>query len=65
MFIPEDFKQLRLLLWNRETPEISAEDALKLYEANRQWVDVASMSEEERCFFQNVVARYGDGVFHG
>jgi len=52
-------------MWNRERAEITEEEALALYEANRQWVDPASMSEREKRFFDDLVARYGRGVFHG
>jgi len=65
MVVGEDLEQLRLLLWNRKDVEITEEEALALYEANRQWVDRASMSERERQFFDELVARYGRGVFHG
>jgi hypothetical protein len=65
MVVGEDLEQLRLLLWNRKDVEITEEEALALYEANRQWVDPASMNERERRFFDELVARYGRGVFHG
>lgn len=65
MYVSEDFAQLRLLLWNRQSFEVTEEEALNLYETNRQWVDPASMGERERQFFEDVVMRYGNGVFHG
>lgn len=65
MVIDDDFEQLRLLLWNRESLEITEEEALALYEANRQWVDRGSMSAREGRFFDDIVHRYGRGVFHG
>jgi len=65
MYIGEDFHQLHLLLWNRQSFEITEEEALSLYEANRQWVEPAAMSERERRFFEDIVVRYGRGVFHG
>jgi len=65
VIVDDDFEQLRLLMWNRERAEITEEEALALYEANRQWVDPASMSEREKRFFDDLVARYGRGVFHG
>ncbi|WP_437289531.1 hypothetical protein [Sorangium sp. So ce406] len=65
MIVGEDLEQLRLLLWNREDHAITEEEALALYEANRQWVDRASMNDHERRFFDYLVARYGRGVFHG
>lgn len=65
MIVGEELEQLRLLLWNREVQEVTEEEALALYETNRQWVDRASMSERERQFFDGLVARHGRGVFHG
>ncbi|WP_437511172.1 hypothetical protein [Sorangium sp. So ce1099] len=65
MIVGEELEQLRLLLWNREDHDITEEEALALYEANRQWVDRASMSEHERRFFDHLVARHGRGVFNG
>ena len=65
MIVGEDLEQLRLLLWNRGALEITEEEALALYEANRQWVDRSSMSEQERRLFDDLVARHGRGVFHG
>lgn len=65
MVIDADFEQLRLLLWNRQSFDVTEVEALGLYEANRQWVDPASMSERERQFFQDIVARHGGGVFNG
>lgn len=65
MYVGEDFEQLRLLLWNRQSFEITEEEALDLYEANRQWVEPDAMSARERQFFEEIVARYGGGVFLG
>jgi len=65
MIVGEELEQLRLLLWNRERPEVTEEEALALYEANRQWVDRATMNEAERRFFDDLVDRLGQGVFHG
>jgi hypothetical protein len=65
MFVGEELEQLRLLLWSRRDFELTEREALALYEANRQWVDPASMSDVERHFFDYLVARYGRGVFHG
>jgi hypothetical protein len=65
MRVGEELEQLRLLLWNREDLDITEEEALALYEANRQWVDPATMNERERRFFEDLVQRYGRGVFLG
>jgi hypothetical protein len=65
MLVGDDLPQLRWLLWGRATHEISEEEALALYEANRQWVDPATMTEHERRFFDGLVARHGGGVYLG
>jgi hypothetical protein len=65
MIVGEELEQLRLLLWSRNDFEISEEEALALYESNRQWVEPEEMSETERRFFDDLVARLGRGVFHG
>lgn len=65
MYIGEDFDQLRFLLWNRQTFEVTEKEALCLYEANSQWVEPDAMSEHERRFFEDIVARHGGGVFLG
>jgi hypothetical protein len=65
VYVSDDLPQLRFLLWNRATPEVTEEEAFALYEANRQWVDPPTMTERERRFFEHLVARYGHGVFLG
>lgn len=65
MHVGEELEQLRLLLWSRSDFEVSEEEAFALYEANRQWVDRAAMSDVERRFFDDLVARFGRGVFLG
>lgn len=65
MYVDEELTQLRFLLWNRQSFEITEEEALSIYEANRQWVEPDKMSERERQFFEEIVARYGGGVFLG
>ena len=65
MFVGEELEQLRLLLWSRSDFEVTEEEALALYEANRQWVDRETMSAVEQRFFDGIVERHGRGVFHG
>jgi len=65
MYVGEDFAQLRFLLWNRKTFEVTEKEALCLYEANSQWVEPDAMSGGERRFFDDIVARHGGGVFLG
>ncbi len=65
MHVGDDLPQLRFLLWNRVTPEVTEAEAFALYESNRQWIAPAEMTERERRFFDDLVARYGGGVFLG
>ena len=65
MLVNEDLPQLRFLLWNRASPEVSEEEAFALYEANRQWVDPETMTPKERQFFDLLVSRFGAGLFLG
>lgn len=65
MIVDGRLPQLRFLLWNRATQEVTDEEAFALYESNRQWVDRASMTERERRYFDDLVKRLGGGVFLG
>ncbi len=65
MRVTDDFPQLKFLLWGRATDEVTEAEAFALYESNRQWVDPAAMSPRERAFFDDLVARFGRGVFLG
>lgn len=65
MTVDETLPQLRLLLWSRATREVSDEEALALYEANRAWVDRATMTEREGRYFDELVKRLGGGVYLG
>lgn len=65
MRVGDDLPQLRFLLWSRSSDEVTEEEALALYEANRQWVEPARMTPHERRFFDELVARVGRGVFLG
>ncbi|MCS6900439.1 MAG: hypothetical protein RMJ98_12405 [Myxococcales bacterium] len=65
MLVGDDLPQLRLLLWNRISREVSEEEAFELYETNRAWIDPAAMTEGERRFFLSLVTRYGRGHFLG
>ena len=56
---------MQLLFWSRATREVTDDEAFALYEANRQWVDRAAMTEREGRFFDELVARFGRGVFLG
>jgi hypothetical protein len=61
----DDYPQLALIAWNRKVRVVSEGEALDLYETNRQWVDPATMSEDERSFFDHLVADLGGGVWNG
>jgi hypothetical protein len=65
MIVGEDLPQLRGLLWNRSSLEVTEEEALALYESNRGWVNLAAMTERERRFFEDLLKRHGRGIFLG
>lgn len=56
---------MKLLLWSRGDFDVSEEEAFELYETNRGWVDPEAMSDHERRFFDDLVQRYGKGIFLG
>lgn len=60
----DDYPQLALLAWNRKVREITEEEALALYETNRQWVDRSLMNPRELSLLDRLVAELGRGVFH-
>ncbi len=59
------YPQLAFLLWGREGRLVTEEEALSLYEANRQWIDPASMEPAERAFLERIVMLHGRGIFLG
>jgi hypothetical protein len=66
LMIPiDDYPQLALLAWNRKVRLIPEEEALALYEAHPQWVERATMGEQERALLDDLVARYAKGVWLG
>ncbi|MFI5302853.1 MAG: hypothetical protein ACHREM_32590 [Polyangiales bacterium] len=65
MRVTDDLPQLRFLLWSRASTEISEAEAFELYEVNRQWVEVSTMTPFERAFFDRLVREIGRGVFLG
>lgn len=60
-----ELAQLWLLLWSRSDFEVTEQEALALYEATAQRVHPEAMGEVERRFFDDLVERYGQGVFLG
>jgi len=65
MIALDDYPQLALIAWNRKVRTITEEDALALYEANRQWVDRALMDERELALLDRLIQEIGKGVFNG
>ena len=65
MIALDDYPQLALIAWNRKVRTITEEDALALYEANRQWVDRALMDERELALLDRLIREIGKGVFNG
>jgi hypothetical protein len=63
--VDETYPQLRFLLWNRTSSEVTDEEAFALYESNRAWVSPDAMTPAERAYFDRLVARLGRGVFLG
>lgn len=65
MILIDDYPQLTLIAWNRKVRVVPEEEALALYEAHPQWVDRATMGEQERALLDGLVARYAKGVWLG
>ncbi len=65
MIAIDDYPQLALLAWNRKVRTITDEDALALYESNRQWVDRALMDARELGLLDRLIQEIGKGVFNG
>lgn len=59
------YPQLSALVWSRADPWVTEAEALSLYEANRRWIDPATMTPDERELFDRVVRDHGAGVFLG
>lgn len=64
MRVGDALPQLKLQLLNRRIPEVSEAEALALYEANRAWVDRATMTDHDQAVFDRFVAQCGRGIFH-
>lgn len=65
MRVDETYSQLRFLLWNRVSDEVTDEEAFALYESNRAWVSPDAMTPAERAYFDALVTRFGRGIFLG
>lgn len=58
------FPQLRSLCWNRpDDAVVDGPEALGLYENNWRWIEADKMGDEERALLDDLVARFGNGVF--
>lgn len=65
MIAIDDYPQLALISWNRKDRRITDEEALALYEANRQWVDRALMDDREIELLERLIQEIGKGVWNG
>lgn len=55
-----DYKQLKRLAWQlKDTKEVSAQDALDLYERNWRHLDIESMDMREQKFLKALLAAFG------
>lgn len=59
-----DYPQLALLAWQRLSPEIDAEEAFALYEANWRFVDGEALTIQERKLIERLTKTYGKGVLN-
>lgn len=56
----DDYKQLKRLAWQlKGTKEISAQEALDLYERNWRHLDIESMNAREQKFLKALLAAFG------
>lgn len=58
-----DYEQLLLLTWDRQTKTMTEEEAYRLYQSKDKWVEPELMEEKEFAFFVRLVDTYGNGVF--
>lgn len=60
--VPEDFPQLRLLLWSRDPKRaISAAEAFALYERNWRFIDKARLTQQEARLIEVLTNAHGGG----
>lgn len=59
------YPQLCLLLWDNITKKLTEEEALYYYETKSAWVDFAAMDRAEHDFLNDLITRFGRGVFLG
>lgn len=58
-----DYEQLSLIAWNRDNDLIiDGSQALKIYEANWEYVHVKSLTNEEKELIDKLAEIYGGGV---
>lgn len=60
----DDYPQLAQIAWNRKVRTVSEAEALALYEAHPQWIDLASMTPRERALHDALLARALAGEAH-
>lgn len=60
--VPDDFPQLRLLVWSRDPKhDLSAAEAFALYERNWRFIDKAHLTEQETRLIAQLTQTYGRG----
>ena len=60
----DDFKNLRLLAWNRTSRFVTRTEAFQLYERNWRHVDLNGMSAGEHELITQLKQEYGNGVIN-
>lgn len=58
------YPQLLAVMWDRKTKRVDARTACRLYELNAKWIEPDRMDGAERALFDDLVQRYGNGVFN-
>jgi hypothetical protein len=56
-----DYPQLSDLTWSRRDPLIPAQEALRLYERNWRFIDVARLTPQEQQLIERLKIEYGNG----
>ncbi|HLB34749.1 MAG: hypothetical protein A3F67_06395 [Verrucomicrobia bacterium RIFCSPHIGHO2_12_FULL_41_10] len=54
-----DFPELAALCWNRHTPQMTEETALRLYETNWAFVNRNTMPPHEKEFVTRIAKKFG------
>jgi hypothetical protein len=63
MIVPDDFPELKMLVWNRDSARpIPARVVFALYERNWRFIDTSRLTGEEAQLIRDLTALYGNGV---